>query len=94
MRRISAALLICLGTAIQAEEAPPGAVSCTGCHGLFQDAPNPINQMSADEIETAMAEFRDGTRAGTVMPRLAPGFSATESRAIAEWFASQKEVTQ
>lgn len=92
MRQISAALLICLGTGVLAQEAPPGAMSCTGCHGLFPDAPNSITDLSADKIETAMAGFRDGTRKGTVMPRLAPGFSDTEIRAIAEWFADQEDA--
>lgn len=92
MRRISAALLICLATNVQAQETPPGAMSCTGCHGLFSDAPNSITELSADKIETAMVGFRDRTRKGTVMPRLAPGFSDVEIRAIAEWFAEQEDA--
>lgn len=72
------------------QEAPPGALACTGCHGLFDGAPFPIHQLSADEIATALAEFREGTRHGTLMPRLASGFDEEESRAIAEWFATQE----
>lgn len=83
------ALAIMLATSASAQEAPPGALACTGCHGLFDGAPHPIHQLSAEKISTALAGFRDGSREGTVMPRLAAGFDAAESRAIAEWFAAQ-----
>jgi cytochrome c553 len=81
-------LAVSLAVPGMAQDAPPGALACTGCHGLFEGAPFPIQQFSADEIATAIAEFRDGTREGTIMPRFAGAFSDDEARAIAEWFAA------
>jgi cytochrome c553 len=81
--------LVFAATPALAQDAPPGAVACTGCHGLFPDAPIPIQQLSSDEIAASLAGFRDGSRHGTVMPRIAGAFSDEESRAIADWFAAQ-----
>ena len=41
-------------------------------------------------IVRAMQEFRSGQRAGTVMDRIAKGFTDDEIQAIAAWFAAQK----
>jgi cytochrome c553 len=38
-----------------------------------------------------MTEFRSGARPGTVMGRIAKGFTDDEIKAIASWFAAQKE---
>ena len=37
-----------------------------------------------------MQEFRSGQRAGTVMDRIAKGFTDDEIQALAAWFAAQK----
>jgi sulfide dehydrogenase cytochrome subunit len=37
-----------------------------------------------------MQEFRAGTRAGTVMDRIAKGFTDAEIQAIAAWYAQQR----
>ena len=79
-----------LAAPVAAQQAPPGATSCTGCHGSGEDAPYPIHQLSAEQIETAMAEFRSGARDGTVMPRIAPGFTEEETAAIAAWLAGRE----
>ena len=42
------------------------------------------------EIVAAMREFRSGHRPGTVMDRIAKGFSEAETAAIADWYAGQK----
>ena len=94
MRPASALALAIFAAPAVAQEPPPGAVACTGCHGLFDGAPYPIHQLTSDEIATALAGFREGTREGTVMPRLAAGFDAEESRAISEWFAAQDAEEQ
>ena len=41
-------------------------------------------------IVKAMQDFRSGTRAGTVMDRIAKGFTDEEIQAIAAWYATQK----
>ena len=72
-------------------EAPPGASSCSGCHGIRAggSAVPPIHGRPADELADAMAEYRAGKRPATVMSRIATGFSAEESRAIAVWLSHQ-----
>ena len=42
------------------------------------------------EVVKAMQEFRSGTRAATVMDRIARGFTDQEILAIAAWYASQR----
>jgi sulfide dehydrogenase cytochrome subunit len=41
-------------------------------------------------IVRAMLDFRSGQRAGTVMDRIAKGFTDAEIQAIAAWYASQR----
>ena len=41
-------------------------------------------------IVRAMQEFRAGTRTGTVMDRIAKGFTDDEIQAIAAWYAAQR----
>ena len=84
------ALLAALTTGAGAVEMrpPPGASSCTGCHaegsamGVLAGRPDA-------EIVGALDAFRSGTRPATIMNRIAKGFDAQESQAIAAWFAAQ-----
>jgi cytochrome c553 len=71
--------------------APPGATSCSGCHGNDHNALGvPIlHGQTSDAIVAAMQEYRTGRRSATVMDRIAKGFSDEESRAIAAWIAHQ-----
>ena len=71
---------------------PPGAASCSGCHSSTAAA-SPVMRLygrDANEIVTAMTGFRDGSIQGTVMNRIAKGFSDDELHAIAAWLAAQK----
>ena len=45
----------------------------------------------ADELSTAMLEFKSGKRPNAVMTRLAKGFSDEEIVAMSAWFAAQKD---
>jgi sulfide dehydrogenase cytochrome subunit len=68
---------------------PPGASSCSGCHGAV--APPPVlSGRKASDIVAALDAFRAGTRPGTVMDRIAKGFTHDETVAIAAWWAGQK----
>jgi sulfide dehydrogenase cytochrome subunit len=69
---------------------PPGASSCSGCHGAQAGAVPAIHGRPADQIVQALDAFRTGKRPATVMNRIAPGFSEGESRAIATWLSAQK----
>jgi cytochrome c553 len=68
---------------------PPGALSCSGCHGGV--APLPVLAgRDPDEIVARLDEFRAGTKPATVMDRISKGFTRDESLAIAAWWATQK----
>jgi cytochrome c553 len=73
--------------------AAPGASSCGGCHGLRPvagQAVPPIAGRPASEIKEAMAAFQAGERPATIMTRIARGFSAEETSAIAAWLERQR----
>lgn len=65
---------------------PPGATSCTGCHAEGQLS---LEDLTAEDIAAALAAFRSGERAATLMDRIAKGFTAEESAAIAAWLARE-----
>ena len=44
----------------------------------------------AAAIVKGLQDFRAGARPGTVMDRIAKGFTDAEMQAIAAWYASQK----
>jgi cytochrome subunit of sulfide dehydrogenase len=68
---------------------PPGASSCTGCHGGIAPLPVLTGRNAAD-IVAALDAFRAGTKPATVMDRIAKGFTHDETVAIAAWWADQK----
>ena len=79
--------------AVVSAEPPAGAASCSGCHPTSTRVASPVPRLVGLEraaIVRAMQEFRSGQRAGTVMDRLAKGFTDDEIQAIAAWYASQR----
>lgn len=91
-------LALCVGTASagRADVAPPGASACSGCHGPAAGpsvGPSIAGRPAAETV-ALMEEFRSGARAGTVMPRIAKGFTAQETQAIAAWWASAAAGTK
>ena len=90
---LSFAALISCSSAVFAAEPPAGASSCSGCHATNTAAETPvpkINGRSADDIMTAMAAFRSGSKPATVMNRIAKGYTDDELKPIAAWLAAQK----
>jgi len=74
-------------------EPPPGASSCSGCHALGASLDTPVPRLAgrgAAELAREMQAFKSGQKPGTVMGRIAKGFSEAEIQAIADWFAAQK----
>jgi cytochrome c553 len=74
-------------------EPPAGAAACSGCHPSSTRVTSPVPRLAGLEraaIVRAMQEFRSGQRAGTVMDRIAKGFTEDEIQAIAAWYATQK----
>ena len=91
---IAAASLLALTGAASAADIPPGAAACSGCHparaGVDTTVPRLIGRDAA-QIVAAMADFRAGKRPTTIMDRIAKGFTEDEVKAIAAWFAAQKD---
>jgi cytochrome c553 len=83
-----------VAAAVVASAQPPaGAASCTGCHPASPRVTSPVPRLAGQDraaIVRAMQEFRSGQRAGTVMDRIAKGFTDDEIQAIAAWYAAQK----
>lgn len=81
-----------LSLPVMAETAPPpGALSCGGCHGAGPDAALSLQALTAEDIAAALTAFADGSREGTLMPRIAKGFDAEEVAAIAAWIAGPEQ---
>jgi cytochrome c553 len=80
-------------------QANANANACSGCHrggmgsGTVADsgtkAMDALNTLSAATIEEALLEFRSGEREGTVMNRLARGYTESEIAAMAKVLANQ-----
>jgi cytochrome subunit of sulfide dehydrogenase len=93
-RVIAAAIgLASIAAAVTAWAQPPaGAAACSGCHPGSARVTSPVvrlNGLEREAIVRAMQEFRSGQRAGTVMDRIAKGFTDDEIQALAAWFAAQ-----
>jgi cytochrome subunit of sulfide dehydrogenase len=66
-------------------------VSCSGCHGPGGHSPGAIPSIygrSAASIAETLRSFRDGTRPGTVMPRISKGYTDTEIDTVAREIAA------
>jgi cytochrome c553 len=85
---------LAIAAAVTASAEPPaGAASCSGCHAASPRVSTPVPRLAGRDpadIVKAMQEFRSGARAGTVMDRIARGFTPEEIQAIAAWYASQR----
>ncbi len=93
MPKTSAAILALIVSISSAcAQAPPGASSCSGCHGAAGLEIPALSGLSAAQISEAMAAFRSGARPATLMNRLAKGFNEAETNAIAQWLASQRSA--
>lgn len=71
--------------AAQAQSLSPAANACLSCHGP-RGNPGPfpdLARLDPASLSEAMAQFRSGARGGTIMNRIAKGYSDAESRALA-----------
>ena len=69
------------------------AATCANCHGTDGYSRGRIPSLAGrdkDSIVRAMREFRDGTRASTIMQQLAKGYTAEQIEAAAAYFAAQR----
>jgi cytochrome subunit of sulfide dehydrogenase len=95
VRFVAAAIgFVSIAAAVVASAEPPaGAAACSGCHPASTRVTSPVPRLAGRDsaaIVKAMQEFRSGARAGTVMDRIAKGFTDEEIQAIAAWYATQK----
>ncbi|MEO7009076.1 MAG: c-type cytochrome [Caldimonas sp.] len=70
------------------------AATCAQCHGTDGRAPAGsivpgLAGVPAAEIVERMLQFKAGTRAATLMPQIANGYSDAQIRALAAYFAAQ-----
>lgn len=72
------------------------ADTCVGCHGPDGSSVGPatpsIAGMSAEYFKTTMQEYKAGERHGTIMGRIAKGYTDEEIALMADYFASQDLV--
>ena len=78
--------LILAAVLLGAAAPPPGAATCSGCHG---PAALPINGQDAAALTATMLAYRDGERASTLMGRLMRPLTTPEITAIAAWVSEQ-----
>jgi len=84
-------------SATKAAPGPTGAAmaaTCAGCHGtdgkLATVEMVPLAGMAEAGFVRAMQDFRSGKRQSTLMGHVARGFTDSEVRAMARYFASVK----
>ena len=85
----------CTLTLAQANEAVSGATigyTCMGCHGVNGKSPGSIPSIagqSAESLSSKLMAYREGKLTGTIMNRIAKGYTPAEIKAVAEFFAQQ-----
>jgi sulfide dehydrogenase cytochrome subunit len=75
-------------------DAPPGALSCSGCHPGARFVDTMVPRLVGREpaaVVAAMQAFRSGQLPSTVMDRIAKGLTDDEIKAIAAWYGAQKD---
>jgi sulfide dehydrogenase cytochrome subunit len=96
-----AAALVVAATAVGAagpalpdeSRGPILANTCFSCHGTdghSSGAMPSIDGKSADYIVDTLTRFRDGSKASTVMARIAKGFTDEEIQVLAAYFSGRK----
>jgi cytochrome c553 len=68
--------------------APPGATTCSGCHGAGGMVG--ITGRDPAAMVTQLEAYRSGAQPATLMNRLVRGFSPAEIQAIAQWLSVQR----
>ena len=69
------------------------AATCANCHGtngVSRGGTASLAGQGRDDIVRAMQGYKSGTKAGTIMPQLAKGYTDAEIELAAGWFAAQK----
>lgn len=68
--------------------------TCAGCHGTNGNTNGPatpgIAGMNSEYFVESMKGYADGSRKGTIMNRIAKGYTEDEIKAMSKYFAAQK----
>jgi cytochrome c553 len=68
------------------------AATCANCHGTNGQARGatlaPLAGMPAETMLARLAEYRRGSRPGTVMPQIVKGYTEEQLRLVAAYFSS------
>ncbi|MCL4471717.1 MAG: c-type cytochrome [Sulfuricella sp.] len=87
-----------ISTSLWAAGPTPAMLSntCSACHGGFGQSVGPSTPTLAGQpaafISDAMKKFKSGERPGTVMGRIAKGYTDEDFNAMGEFFSKQKFV--
>lgn len=90
---VGVAVVLWAGPA-QAQEITRGSIiatTCYTCHGTKGVSPGAIptiNDISPDRMVRTLKEFKEGTRASTVMGRHASGYTDDEIADVAQFFGN------
>ena len=68
------------------------AAGCATCHAPGSRQLPPLAGQPPGVLASRLRAFRDGTRPGTVMPRIASGYTMAELDALAAYYAAQPAV--
>lgn len=90
LRLLAATLPILVGAEARAQDATPPMLAnpCLVCHAPGQSEPDAIpglDGLSAEQIKSAMLDFKQGKRSATIMDRIARGYSDEQIDAIARY---------
>lgn len=86
-----AIILLLFPLTLQANDLRPAMLAnpCAGCHGTDGNSPGSIpalNKLSGKYILISMKAFKSDQRQGTVMNRIAKGYTDQEMGLMAEYF--------
>ncbi len=68
-------------------------VTCMGCHGfdgVSKGAAPSLKSMNATVMSSQMKAFKNDKRPGTIMNRIAKGYTDSEIDAVAQYFSNLK----
>jgi len=85
-------VLLALPAPSQAQ-APLAAQGCLGCHGPNGAGMGPVPAIAGRdraELAAMLAAFRANERPGTIMGRIARGYTDAEIAAVSEYFATRR----
>ena len=94
-----AIILLLFPLALQADDFRPAMLAnpCAGCHGTDGNSPGAIpalNNLSSKYILISMKAFKSDQRQGTVMNRIAKGYTDQEIELMADYFEGVNKSRQ